>query len=109
MKVRNDLLPEEPYRVHHLLVLCRPDGAEQEHLLDAEGFVEFEETDAFRRRADAERGAALAHLYRRGLARMGTAGEPLVALVVALIIGWHCVRIIIAPHQPRALPLLLKV
>ena len=33
-------------RAEHLLVLRRPDGAEQDDLLDAEGFVELEKADS---------------------------------------------------------------
>ena len=50
-----------------------------------------------------------AHLLGRRLARMRPAGEALVARVIALIIGRHGGGIVVAPHQPGALALLLDV
>jgi hypothetical protein len=38
-EMRDDLFAEEAESVQHLLVLRRPDGAEQDDLLDAEGFI----------------------------------------------------------------------
>jgi hypothetical protein len=39
LEVRDDLFAEEAKSVEHLLVLRRPDRAQQDHLLDAEGLV----------------------------------------------------------------------
>src|SRR6266446_70756 len=88
-EVRDDVLAEEAEGVEHLLVLRRPDRAQQNHFLDAERFVELEKADAVRGRADAEFCALLADLLRRGLARMRPAGEALVPRVIALVIGRH--------------------
>src|ERR1700730_6793903 len=109
LEVRDDLFAEEAESVQHLLVLRWPDGAQQNDLLDAEGLVELEKADAVFGRADAEFGALLAHFLRCRLARMRPAGEALVARVITLVIGRHGVGIIIAPHQARALALLLDV
>src|ERR1700730_6556265 len=109
LEVRDDVLAEEAKGVEHLLVLRRPDGAEQYHFFDAEGFVELEKANAVRGRADAEFGALLADLLRRGLARMRPAGEALVARVIALVIGRHGGGIVVAPHQPSTLALLFDV
>src|SRR5207253_3077754 len=78
LEMRNDLLAEQAKRVHHLFVPRRPDGAQQEYLLDAKRFVDLEKADAVRRRADAEFGALLAHLLGGRFARMRPAGETLV-------------------------------
>src|SRR5437899_4585728 len=102
-KVRDDLLAEEPDRVQHLLVPRRPDGTQQEDFLDAQRLVHLDKPDAVRRRADAEFAALLAHLLRRRLAGMRSAGETLVARVIALVIRWHGLGIIVAPHQAGAL------
>src|ERR1700730_16247361 len=109
LEVRDDVLAEEAKGVEHLLVLRRPDGAQQDDLLDAERFIESEKADAVLRRADAEFGAFFTHLLRCGLARMRPAGEALVARVIALVVGRHGRGIIVAPHQARALALLLDV
>ena len=45
----------------------------------------------------------------RRLARMRPGGEALVALVIALIVGRHGGRVVVAPHQAGALALLLDV
>jgi hypothetical protein len=54
LEMRDHLLPEQTKGVENLLMLRRPDGAQQNHLLDAQRFVQFEKPDALRRRADAE-------------------------------------------------------
>src|SRR5207302_1949665 len=96
-------------RVEHLLVLGRPDRAEEEDFLDAEGLVDFEKADAVLGRADAEFAALFAHLRGRRLAGVRPAGEALVARVIALVVGRHGRRVIVAPHQASALALLLQV
>src|SRR5438132_12976112 len=70
LEVRDDVLAEEAQGVEHLLVLRRPDGAQQDDFLDSEGLVNFEKADAVGGRADAELRALLAHLRGRRLARM---------------------------------------
>src|SRR5208283_278446 len=81
LKVRDDLFAEEAKGVEHLLVLGRPDGAQQKDFLDAQRLVHFEKADAVRRRADAELRALLADLLGRGLARVRPGGKSLVARV----------------------------
>src|SRR6185436_8292712 len=95
--------------VEDLLVLRWPNGTQHEDFLDAQGFIHFEKPDALLWRADAERRAPLAHLLGRGLPRMWPAGEALVPGVIALIIGRHRGRIIVAPHEAGALTLLLEI
>ena len=107
--MRDHLLAEEANGVEYLLVLGRPDGAQQEHFLYAQGFVHFEKPDAVGRRADAEFRAFLAHLFGRGIARMRAACEALIAREIALIIRRHGGRIIVAPHEAGTLPLLLDI
>src|SRR5215831_10108279 len=107
--MRNYLLAEEADGMEHLLVLRRPDGAQQNRFLDAEGFVQFEKADAVLGRADAEFRALLSYLLGRRLARVWPTGEPLVARVIALIVWRDGCRVIVAPHQPGALALLLDV
>src|SRR5262249_40190829 len=109
LEVRDDLLAEKAKSVEHLLVPRRPDGAEQNGLLDPQTLVEFEKPDAVRRRADAELCALLAHLLRSRLTRMRAAGQTPVALVIALVVLRHGGWIIVAPHQAGALALLLDV
>src|SRR6516162_8408977 len=87
----------------------RTDRAQQDCFFNSESFVEFQKADAVFGRADAELGALLTNLLRCGLTRVRPAGEPLVARVVALVIGRYSSRIIIAPNQPGALALLLDV
>src|SRR5947207_2456465 len=106
LEMRDDLLAEKAKRMEHLLVLRRPDGAQQNGFLYAQRFVEFEKPDAARRRADAELRAFLAHLLGCGLAGMRSAGETLIARVITLVIGRHGGRVIVAPHQAGALALL---
>jgi len=69
LEVRDDVFAEEAEGVEHLLVLRRPDGAQQDCFLDAEGLVEFEKPDAVFGRADAELRPLL-DLPGRGLPRM---------------------------------------
>src|SRR5438270_7906467 len=109
LEVRDDVLAEEAQGVEHLLVLRRPDGAQQDDFLDAEGLVNFEKADAVGGRADAELRALLAHLRGRRLARMRPAGKALVAGVIALIVRRHGRGIVVAPHQAGPLALLLDI
>src|SRR5260370_2930860 len=99
LEVRDHLLAKKANSVEHLLVLRRPDCAQQNCFLDAQGFVQLEKPDAVGRRADAELRALLAHLLGCGLARMRPAGEALIARVIALIIRRHGRWIIVAPHH----------
>ena|SRR5580658_4324630 len=54
-------------------------------------------------------GTALSHLFGRGLTRVRAGGKPLVALLIALVVGRHRVRVIVAPYQTGALALLLDI
>ena len=44
--MRDHLLAKEAKSVEYFVVGCRPDGTQQNGLLDPEGFVEFEKADA---------------------------------------------------------------
>src|SRR5712691_628630 len=107
--MRDDLFAEEADRVEHLLVLGRPDGAEEEDFLDPERLVHLKKADAVLGRADAEFAALFAHLLGRRLAGVRPAGEALVAGIIALVIRRHGRWVIVAPHQASALALLLNV
>src|SRR5712691_12863703 len=107
--MRDDLFAEEADRVEHLLVLGRPDGAEEEDFLDPERLVHLKKADAVLGRADAEFAALFAHLLGRRLAGVRPAGEALVAGIIALVIRRHGRWVIVAPHQASALALLLDV
>src|SRR5215471_13342946 len=108
-EMRDHLLAKEAKSVEHLLMRRRPDGTQQNGLLDPEGFVEFEKADAVSGRTDAELRAFFAHLLRRRLARMRPAGEALVARVITLVVRRHGGGIVVAPHQAGTLALLLDV
>src|SRR5499427_6712469 len=108
-EMRDHLLAKEAKSVQHLLVRRRPDGAQQNGLLDPEGFVEFEKADAVSGRTDAELRAFFAHFLRRRLARMRPAGEALIARVIAGVVRRHGGGMIVTPHQAGALALLLDV
>src|SRR5579862_2282855 len=109
LEVGDDLLAEEPQGVEHLLVARRPDRAQKDHLLDAQRLVHLDKADAFGRSPDAELLALLADLGGRRLARVGPRREALVARVIALVVGRHGGRVVVAPHQAGALALLLDV
>src|SRR5215469_13836835 len=107
--MRDDLLAKEAKGVEYFVVRCRPDGTQQNCLLDPEGFVEFEKADAVSGRTDAELRAFFAHLLRRRLVRMRPAGEALIARVIALVVRRYGGGIVVTPHQAGALALLLDV
>src|SRR5215470_19123233 len=107
--MRDHLLAKKAKGVEHFFVRGWPDGAQQNGLLDPEGFVEFEKADAVSGRTDAELRAFFAHFLRRRLARMRPAGEALIARVIALVVRRHGGGIVVTPHQAGALALLLDV
>src|SRR4051812_16725332 len=108
-EMRDHLFAEQAQGVEHLFVRCRTDGAEQDHLLDPERFVQLDEADALGRRANAELLAAVAHLARRRFARVRPGGETLIAGVIALVIRRNGGWVVIAPDQAGALALLFNV
>src|SRR5215472_510072 len=108
-EMRNHVAAEQAQRVEHLLMRCGADGAEQYHLLDPERFIHLDEMDALGRCADAELLAAVTHFARRRLARVGPGGKALIAIVIALVIWRHGVRVVVAPDQAGPLALLLDV
>jgi hypothetical protein len=50
----DDLVTKQPERMEHFLVSHRSNGAKQNHFLDSQRCVQFDEPDALRRRADTE-------------------------------------------------------
>jgi hypothetical protein len=50
----DDLVTKQAERMEHFLVSHWSDGAKQNHFLDSQRFVQFDEPDALRRRTDTE-------------------------------------------------------
>src|SRR3954451_1310187 len=107
--MRDHLLAKQAQGVEHLLVRCRTDGAQQDHLLDPERLVQFDKAGAVGGSADAELLAAIAHLARGWLTRVRPGGEALIASVIALVVRRHGGGIVIAPEETTALALLFDV
>src|SRR4051812_17601850 len=107
--MRDHLLAEEAQGVEDLLVRCRTDSAEQDHLLDPERLVQFDKAGAVGGSADAELLAAVAHLARGRLARVRSGSEALISGVIALVIRRHGGGIVIAPDETSAFALLFDV
>src|SRR3954454_10508698 len=108
-EMRDHLFAEQAQGMEHLVVRCRPDGTEQDHLLDPERFVQLNETDALLRRADAELLAAVAYLAWGRLPRVRPSRKTLIPRVIALVIRRHRGGIVIAPAQAGTLALLFEV
>src|SRR5437764_6595216 len=105
----DNISAEEADRMQHLVMLRRADCAQQNGFLDPKGLVKFEKPDAFFGCADAEFCALFAHLLGCRLAGMRPAREPLVARIIAAVIDRYRGGIVVTPHQPGALTLLLDV
>src|SRR5262249_185222 len=107
--MRDHLFAQKTDRVHDLLMRRRTDPAQQDHLFDRLSLIDLDKLDAFLGGADAEFFALFAHFGGRRLAGMGAGGEPLVARVIALVIGRHIGGVVVAPDEPRPFALLLDV